>query len=368
MTGDPLLFRPLRVGRMNLQHRIAMAPLTRYRADASHVHHDLAVEYYAQRACAPGTLLITEATFIDPLAGGFTHAPGCYNVEQVEAWKRIVEEVHKKGSFVYLQLWALGRAADPEVLRQESEGAEVVSASDIPFEGGAKPRPLSEREIQDYVSYYARAAELFVNEAGGDGVEIHNANGYLLDQFLQTNSNQRTDAYGGSVENRARFPLEVARAVVDAVGADRVGVRISPFSSFQNMKMPTTKEIKDTSGYFVEELKKLEVAYLHSVEARFSEKGHAIVEAAEGENLDFIHDIWAPRPLLLAGGFTADTAHETTERHSNVVVAFGRYFISNPDLVRRIKEDIPFAAYDRATFYTKGADKFEGYTDYPFAR
>ncbi|TKA58518.1 hypothetical protein B0A53_00259 [Rhodotorula sp. CCFEE 5036] len=367
MTADPLLFRPMRVGRMTLKHRIAMAPLTRYRADERHVHHDLAVEYYGQRACCAGSLLITEATFIDPVAGGYTHAPGCYNAAQVAAWKKIVDEVHAKGSFIYLQLWALGRAAKPEVLQEES-AADVVSASDIPLEGGATPRPLRREEIQDYVTYYARAAKMFVEDAGGDGVEIHNANGYLLDQFLQTNTNHRTDEYGGSVENRARFPLEVAQAVVEAVGADRVGIRISPFSTFQEMKMPTTAEIKATFGYFVEELAKRhpDLAYLHSVEARFSETGHKIVDVPEGENLDFIHAIWAPRPLLLAGGFTADTAYDTAEQHSNVVIAFGRYWISNPDLVRRIKEDLPFTPYDRSTFYTKGADKYKGYTDYPF--
>ena len=147
MTADPLLFRPIRVGRMSLKHRIAMAPLTRYRADEKHVHHDLAVEYYGQRACCAGSLLITEATFIDPGAGGYTHAPGCYNAAQVAAWKKIVDEVHAKGSFIYLQLWALGRAAKPEVLQEES-AADVVSASDIPLEGGATPRPLRKEEIQ----------------------------------------------------------------------------------------------------------------------------------------------------------------------------------------------------------------------------
>ncbi|GAA5871330.1 hypothetical protein JCM3774_000912 [Rhodotorula dairenensis] len=356
MTGDPLLFRPFRVGRMELGHRIAMAPLTRYRADDQHVHHDLAVEYYGQRACEPGrTLLITEATFIDPVAGGYTHAPGCCNAEQVAAWKKIVDEVHAKGSFICLQLWALGRAANPDVLRAES-GAEVVSASDIPLAGGATPRPLTKEEIQDYVGYYAHAARLFVEEAGGDGVEIHNANGYLLDQFLQSVSNNRTDEYGGSIENRARFPLEVARAVTEAVGPDRVGIRISPFSTFQGMKMPTTAEIKATFGYFVQELanRHPDLAYLHSVEARFSETAHQVVAPTAGEDLNFIivdneknvarqHDIWYPRPLLLAGGFSADSAYETAEQYPNVVIAFGRFFISNPDLVRRIKEDLPFA-------------------------
>lgn len=198
MAANSDLFKPLRVGKMDLKHRLAMAPLTRFRADSDHVHHEIAAEYYGQRACEPGTLLITEATFIDPLAGGYPNVPACVTPEQIAGWKKVVEEVHvsragthiarnradrltkppcfsrlqRKGSFIYLQLWALGRAADADCLRKESN-ADVVSASDIPFEGGAKPRPLTKSEIQDYVRYFARTAKAFVEEAGGDGVEIH---------------------------------------------------------------------------------------------------------------------------------------------------------------------------------------------------
>ncbi|KWU44494.1 NADH:flavin oxidoreductase/NADH oxidase [Rhodotorula sp. JG-1b] len=366
MASSSALFQPIRVGRMDLKHRLAMAPLTRFRADEHHVHQDLAVEYYGQRASEPGTLLITEATFIDPVAGGYPNVPGCFNADQVAGWKKVVDEVHRKGSFIYLQLWALGRAADPSNLKKEAN-ADVVSASDIPFEGGAKPRPLSKQEIQDYVNYYARAAKLFVEEAGGDGVEIHNANGYLLDQFLQSVSNNRTDEYGGSIENRARFPLEVARAVTDAVGADRVGIRLSPYSSFQGMKMKTTQGIKETFSYFVEQLRQRhpEMAYVHAVESRIA--GNATVDVDDAETLDFLHDIWAPRPFLIAGGFDAETAPVAADKYSNTVVVMGRYFISNPDLVRRIREGIPLTKYNRDTFYLYGPDKKEGYTDYPFA-
>ncbi|GAA5871333.1 hypothetical protein JCM3774_000913 [Rhodotorula dairenensis] len=366
MSATSALFQPLRVGRMELKHRLAMAPLTRFRADQNHVHQDIAVEYYGQRASEPGTLLITEATFIDPVAGGYPNVPGIFTAEQVAGWKKVVDEVHRKGSFIYLQLWALGRAADPNNLKKEAN-ADVVSASDIPFEGGAKPRPLSKAEIQDYVNYYARAAKLFVEEAGGDGVEIHNANGYLLDQFLQSVSNNRTDEYGGSIENRARFPLEVARAVTEAVGPDRVGIRLSPYSSFQGMKMKTTQEIKETFSYFVEQLRQRhpELAYIHAVESRIA--GNTTVDVDEAENLDFLHDMWAPRPFLIAGGFDAETAPVAADKFSNTVVVIGRYFISNPDLVRRIREGIPLTKYNRDTFYLYGPDKKEGYTDYPFA-
>ncbi|BGP25260.1 hypothetical protein JCM10295v2_004183 [Rhodotorula toruloides] len=375
-AASSVLFRPIKVGRLELKQRLAMAPLTRFRADAQHVHQQPAVEYYGQRASAPGTLVITEATFIDPKAGGYPNVPGCYNQEQVAAWKKVVDEVHSKGSFIYLQLWALGRAADPGNLKKEFN-ADVVSASDVPFEGGAKPRALTKEEIQDYIGYYARAAKLFVEEAGGDGVEIHNANGelilhelglgYLLDQFLQTNSNKRTDEYGGSLENRARFPLEVAKAVSDAVGADRVGIRLSPYSTFQGMKMPDIKDIKETFSYFVTELRQRhpDFAYIHAVESRIA--GNTTIEAAKDENLDFLYEIWTPRPFLIAGGFKPDTAVTAAEHYANSVVVFGRYFISNPDLVKRIKEGIELTEYNRETFYLYGPDKTEGYTDYPFA-
>ncbi|GJN91149.1 hypothetical protein Rhopal_004167-T1 [Rhodotorula paludigena] len=365
MASTSNLFKPVKVGRHMLEHRLAMAPLTRFRADASHVHHDVAATYYEQRGSAPGTLLITEATIIDPKAGIYRYAPGIYTPEQVAGWKKVVEAVHAKGSHIYLQLWALGRAADPEALKEET-GEEVQSASDIAFEGGAKPRPLTKEEIKDYVSYYARAAKLFVEEAGGDGVEIHNANGYLLDQFLQTTSNARTDEYGGSVENRARFPLEVAAAVTGAVGADRVGIRLSPWSTFQGMKMPTD-DVKETFSYFVRQLveRHPDLAYIHAVESRVA--GNATIDASEQETLDFLHEIWAPRPFIIAGGFDAESAPVAADHDENTLVALGRYAISNPDFVRRIRDGIPLAPYNRDTFYLQGPEKTEGYTDYPFA-
>ncbi|BGP56253.1 hypothetical protein JCM8202v2_003867 [Rhodotorula sphaerocarpa] len=351
------LFAPIKVGRMELKHRLAMAPLTRFRADENHVHHEIAQTYYGQRACEPGTLIITEAT---------PHVPGCSTPEQVAGWKKIVDEVHARGSKIYLQAWSLGRVASAEQLEKESNSW-VVGASDIPSEGGAKPRPMTKEQIQDYVNYYARCAKLFVEEAGGDGIEIHNANGYLLDQFLQSVSNNRTDEYGGSIENRARFPLEVAKAVCDAIGADRVGIRLSPYSSFQDMKMKSIEEIKETFSYFVKELRDRhpEMAYIHCVESRIA--GNTTVDADQAETLDFLHDIWAPRPFLIAGGFDAESAPKAADKYENTVVVVGRYFISNPDLVRRVREGIPLAPYNRDTFYLYGPDKTEGYTDYDFA-
>ncbi|GAA5978845.1 hypothetical protein JCM5350_004842 [Sporobolomyces pararoseus] len=366
MAANSVLFEPLTVGDIKLSNRLALAPLTRFRNSDSHAPQAPSAEYYAQRASYPGTLLITEATFIDSKAGSYKNAPGIFTDEQIEGWKKVVEAVHAKGSHVYLQLWALGRAADPEVLKNET-GSDVVSASDVPFEGGAKPRALSKEEIAEYVQFYARAAKNFVEKAGGDGVEIHGANGYLIDQFLQSNSNKRTDEFGGSIENRTRFPLQVVDAVVEAVGAKKAGIRLSPFSTFQGMKMDSLQDIHDTFSYFVTQIKERhpDFAYIHAVESRIG--GNTDVPADEKETLDFLYDIWSPRPFLVAGGFKQDTARSTAEKYKNSVIVFGRLFISNPDLVERVKQGVPFADYDRDTFYKLGPKETHGYTDYPTA-
>ncbi|KPV77739.1 uncharacterized protein RHOBADRAFT_31282 [Rhodotorula graminis WP1] len=367
MAANTVLFEPLKLGRLELSSRIVMAPLTRYRADDQHVHHEHAVEYYAQRASYPGTLLITEATYVSQKAGGQSNAPGCYTDEQVAAWKRIVDAVHAKGSYIYLQLWALGRAAEADELKKDA-GEEVHSASDVAFEGGDKPRPLTKQEIQDYVAAYAYTAKRFVEEAGGDGCEVHGANGkYSSLSFIQTNSNKRTDEYGGSVENRCRFPLDVMRAVTDAIGADRTGIRLSPWSKFQGMKMDRTDDIKETFSYLVTELRQRhpDLAYVHGIESRVA--GNETVDVSYDEQLDFIHDIWAPRTFLQAGGFTPDTAVDAARKYENTAIVFGRLFLSTPDIVRRIKDGIELNKPDRDTFYVKGPNETKGYTDYPFA-
>ncbi|GAA5896435.1 hypothetical protein JCM6882_001012 [Rhodosporidiobolus microsporus] len=366
VSSNAAIFKPLKVGRMELSNRIAMAPLTRFRANERHEPQDVHAEYYSQRGSTPGTLLITEATFIDGRAGVYTGAPGLFTLEQVAGWKKVVDAVHARGSYLVLQLWALGRAADAGALRKEYD-ADVVSASDVPFEGGATPRPLTKAEIQDYIHYYARAAKLFIEEAGGDAVEIHGANGYLLDQFLQTNSNKRTDEYGGSVENRARFPLEVVRAVTEAVGEDRVGIRLSPYSKFQGMKMDTLEEIHETFSYVVDKIRTRHpnFAFIHAVESRIA--GNTTIEADKAESLDFLRNIWAPKPFFVAGGFDGEHGPEVAEQYENNVVVYGRHFISNPDLVERLRQNIPLTKYDRDTFYLIGPHETRGYTDYPFA-
>jgi NADPH2 dehydrogenase len=239
-AGSSKLFEPLQLGNVTLSHRVTLAPLTRFRANKAHVHSDLAVEYYSQRGRSiPGTLLITEATYIAARGGGADYVPGVWSDAQVEAWKKVADAVHKDGSYIFMQIWALGRAGYPNVLAAEDPNLPYVSSSDVPLSNrpatDPAPRPLTIAEIKEYVQLFGEAAYNAVHRAGFDGVEIHGAHGYLVDQFLQDLCNKRVDEYGGSVENRSRFALEVVDEVVKRVGAERVGIRISPWSTFQGM-------------------------------------------------------------------------------------------------------------------------------------
>ena len=360
---SPKLFEPIHVGTVPLSHHIVMAPLTRYRANDAHVHTSLATEYYSQRASFPGTLLITEATLISPRASGYANAPAIHNKDQIAAWKNVTDAVHKKGSYIFCQLWALGRAAHPEIVRKEAGEKWFASSSAVPMEAGTEaPRPLEEEDIWDFVAEYAQAAKNAI-EAGFDGVEIHGANGYLVDQFIQDNVNKRTDAWGGSVENRSRFALEVAKAVVAAVGPEKVGIRLSPFSPFQGMKM--ADPIPQFS-HLIAGLAELNLAYLHLVESRVT--GNADIESTE--KVDPLLKIWGKtRPVLLAGGFQPDSAKRAVEEEYagyKVLVVFGRHFIANPDLPFRIEKGIALTRYDRNTFYNTGSP--EGYITYPFSK
>ncbi|KAK4944981.1 hypothetical protein LTR10_015658 [Elasticomyces elasticus] len=356
------LFKPLKLGQHELSNRLAMAPLTRFRADDDHVQLDFVKEYYTQRACVPGTLLITEATFITPQAGGFPNVPGIYNDAQIQAWKKIVDSVHEAGGIIYMQLWALGRAAGEDQKKKEGTG-DVVSSSDVPMaDNSPAPRPLTEDEIQQYIKDYATAAKNAVEGAGFDGVEIHGANGYLIDQFTQDVCNKRTDSWGGSIENRCKFGIEVSKAVVDAVGADKTGIRLSPWSVFQGMR---EEDPIPTFSHLTKELKKLKLAYIHLVESRIS--GNADVESTE--KIDPFIDIWGETsPILIAGGFKPDSTHRAVEeeyKDKDIIIVFGRYFISTPDLVYRLQKGIELTEYDRETFYNAKSRK--GYTDYPFS-
>ncbi|KAK7518565.1 NADPH dehydrogenase [Phyllosticta citriasiana] len=363
MAANSKLFTPIKVGSIQLEHRIAMAPLTRFRADDDHAPLPMVAEYYSQRGSVPGTLLITEASYISKRAGGYPNAPGLYTDEQLAAWKRVTDAVHAKRSKIFVQLWALGRAANPQVLEQEGVKDGFVSSSATPMNSESPtPRALTEDEIESYIHDYAQAAKDAVEKAGFDGVEIHAANGYLIDQFFQDNCNQRTDKWGGSVENRARFGLEVAKAVVKAVGADKTGIRLSPWSTFQGMRMV---DPVPQFTHIIKGLKELNLAYLHLVESRVS--GNAEVEASD--RLDFALQAWGrEKAAFIAGGLTAASAKKTVDEdypEYNIGVVFGRYFISTPDLVFRVYKGLEFNKYNRDTFYNAKSEV--GYIDYPIS-
>lgn len=354
------LFEPLRVGRMELSNRVTLAPLTRFRNDDDHVPLPFVKEYYSQRASTPGTLLITEATLISPRAGGYNNVPGIWNEAQITGWKEVTDAVHAKGSYIYMQLWALGRVAMPDVLK--AQNLDVVSSSDIPTDQNSQtPRALTESEIQDYIGDYTQAAKNAI-AAGFDGVEIHAANGYLIDQFIQDTANKRTDRYGGSVENRARFAVEVTRSVTEAIGADRTGIRFSPFSTFQAMKMENPIP---QFTYLAEQMKTFKLAYTHLVEARIA--GNDDIEAEE--NLEFFLKAYDnASPVVLAGGFKPESARHAVDvqyKDYDTLVAFGRSYIANPDLPFRVKNELPLTPYDRAMFY-RFKDPI-GYIDYEFS-
>ncbi|KAL5532379.1 hypothetical protein ACEPAF_5949 [Sanghuangporus sanghuang] len=371
------LFQPIKVGNLQLSHRIVLAPLTRFRADDAHVPTDIMTEYYAQRASVPGTLLITEATPVAAKAAGQPNTPGIWNDAQIEGWKKVVDAVHAQGSFIYMQIWATGRAAYPDNLAlpdcPENPGGPYpyVSSSAVPLpdrKDAAVPRALTHEEILEYIGLFGQAAHNAVHCAGFDGVEIHGAHGYLVDQFTQNTCNERTDQWGGSVENRCRLPLEVIRSVVSAVGEERTAIRLSPFNTFQGMRM---KHPEPTFAYLVSRIRAAysRFSYIHVVEPRIA--GSTEREALEGESNDFLRAIWKGPDseknhsvYFSAGGYDVEGAIKDAEEKGDLIV-FGRHYISNPDLPARIKKEIALAPYDRTTFYTLASPK--GYVDYTFA-
>ncbi|KAG2346469.1 FMN-linked oxidoreductase [Suillus weaverae] len=361
----PTLFTPIKVGHMSISHRIVLAPLTRVRAYPTHVPGPHAATYYAQRASVPGTLLVSEATFISQAAGGGDFVPGIYTQEHVEGWKRVTDAVHEKGSFIFCQLWAPGRAAAPDALAKENNSP-LVSASPIPLSTRPTviPHALTEPEIKSYITTFATSARNAI-AAGFDGVELHGANGYLIDQFLQEVSNTREDGWGGSIEKRARFAIEVVAALVKEVGAERVSIRLSPWSPFQDMGLP---DPKPQFSYLVSQLRKYDLAYLHVIESRIG--GNIDVDAPPQSSNDFLREIWCKEGkngvFISAGGYTRQTAIETVQEQGGMI-AFGRLYIPNPDLPVRLIYDLPLAKPVRATFYLAGDLTEGGYTDFPAA-
>ncbi len=366
--STPKLFTPVQIGPTKLGHRVVMAPLTRSRSEQpGNVPGKLMQEYYTQRV-SEGGLIISEATSISISGRGWFGAPGLYTDEQVAGWKNITNAVHAKGGLMFSQLWHVGRSSHISM----TNGAKPVAPSVVPDywekatpsistpTGWDKPSPhraLETAEISAIVEDYRKAAER-AKIAGFDGVEIHAANGYLVDEFLQDGSNKRTDKYGGSIENRARFLLEIVEALTSVWGAGHVGVRIGPSGTWNSMSDSNPAEHFD---YIAEHLNQFELAYLHIVEPRV--KGNVLI--AEGQApvaAARLRKIFKGK-IIAAGGFEPETAKEIIEKGDADLVAFGRHFISNPDLPKRIKLGLPLTAYDRKTFYTFD---FQGYTDYPF--
>ncbi len=351
------LFSPLNVGRYTLKNRIVMAPLTRCRAVNDHIPNDLMATYYAQRASAG--LIITEATHVSAMGIGYPCTPGIHTQEQIEGWKTVTKAVHDEGGRIFLQIWHVGRVSHSSFL----EGKLPVSASSVAPQGehftfeGMKPfetpRALEVDEIQEIVKEFTQAAKNAI-EAGFDGVEIHGANGYLIDQFLRDGTNKRDDAYGGSVENRFRFLREVVESVTDAIGNDRVGVRLAPSGTFNDM---SDSDPQAHFSYICDQLNRYDLAYLHIVDALEGDIRHG----ANVVELSSLRDAYNG-VLITCGEYDKARAERVIEHHLADAVAFGTLFISNPDLPHRFETDAPLNQPDQSTYYTQDA---KGYTDYP---
>ena len=369
ITTTRKLFTPINLGAIQLGHRVVMAPLTRSRSTLpGNVPNDLMAEYYGQRASSGG-LIIGEATNISASSRGWLGAPGLFTDEQGAGWRKVIDAVHAKGGKMIGQLWHTGRASHIDI-----SGTQPVSASVNPSywqnpghlvsapSGWVQPSPhraLAIDEIPGIIEDYRKAAQR-AKDAGFDGIELHAANGYLIDQFLQDNSNHRTDQYGGSIENRARLLLEVVAALVSVWGDGRVAVRIGPAGKWNDMNDSNPNAL---FFYVAEQLNRFNLAYLHIVEPRV--KGNVVVAEGQGAiAAEQLRKIFKGN-IVAAGGFEPDTAEAIVKTGNAEAVAFGRHFISNPDLPLRIKEKVPLTPYDRNTFYTFDA---RGYIDYaPYA-
>ncbi len=355
--SEPLLFQPYQLGEITLANRVVMAPLTRNRAAAGLVPSPFAAEYYAQRASAG--LIIAEATQVSAQAQGYQDTPGIYSDEQVAGWRKVTDAVHARGGRIFLQIWHTGRVSNvavqpgglapvaPSAIRAEAKTFVGNTFADV-----SEPRALRLDEIPGIVADFRHAAANAIR-AGFDGVEVHGANGYLLEQFAKDGANQRTDAYGGSIANRARLLLEVTAAVAEEIGAARTGVRISPVSPANGITDSDPQALYD---HIVAGLAKIGPVYLH------------VIEGATGGPRDVAPFDYGVLRKLFGGtyiannGYGGETAEQALESGAADLIAFGHDYVANPDLVERLKAGVPFAQLNRATLYGGGA---EGYTDYP---
>jgi N-ethylmaleimide reductase len=358
-----LLFQPLQLGSISLKNRIVMAPMTRARASQpGNVPHNMMAEYYAQRATAG--LIVTEGTQISALGQGYAWTPGIYTSEQINGWQKVTEAVHHKGGVIFAQLWHVGRVSHPDNIGGEQPiSSSAIKAENVKvfidngtdengFVDVVEPRAMTTADIKQVVEEYRQAA-LNAIEAGFDGIELHSANGYLINQFIDSEANNRTDQYGGSIENRLRFLGDVVGAMVDAIGAERVGVRLAPFTSLNGTVDATPIETYTAAAVLLNTYK---IAYLHIAEVDWDDAPdtpqafkHAVREAYQGV-------------LIYAGRYHAEKAEKAITEGVADMIAFGRSFVANPDLPNRIKEGYPLASPDPDTLFG-GAQK--GLTDYP---
>jgi N-ethylmaleimide reductase len=353
-----LLFSKATLGSLTLQNHMVMSPLTRSRATGN-VPNDLMVEYYSQRASAG--LIITEGTSPSPNGLGYARIPGIFSNEQVAGWKKVADAVHAKGAKMFMQMMHTGRIGHPLNL---PKGAKVLAPSAVRAAGqmytdaeGLKDHPTPEAMTEaDIMAAQAEFVNAAINavKAGFDGIELHGANGYLLEQFIRPNSNTRTDRYGGGIENRARFVLEVAAATIAAIGADKVGIRLSPFGVFNDM--PLYPEMEADYAYLAGKLNDLGLVYIHLVD--HSSQGAPIVP----DSMKATFRKTFKRSLILSGGYDLARAESDLAARKADLIAFGKAFLANPDLVERWKAQAALNAFDASTFYTPGA---KGYTDYP---
>ena len=356
------LFAPTKLGEIELNNRIVMAPMTRSRA-IGNIPNKIMAEFYKQRSTAG--LIITEGTSPSPNGLGYSRIPGCFSIEQVEGWKLVTTAVHRNGGKIFLQLMHTGRISHTLNL---PEGAQIIAPSAIQANGqmwtDSKqmqdfpiPKAMDDDDILLTITEFAAAAQHAI-DAGFDGVEVHGANGYLLEQFISPVSNVRTDKYGGSIENRCRFVLEVVTAVAESIGADKTGIRLSPYGV--NGDMPHYPEIDETYTYLSEELNKLGIVYLHLVD-------HSAMGAPEVPlEIKKVIRTRFKNTLILSGGYDFKRAEADVESGFADLIAFGRPFINNPDLVTRMEKKIPLSQVLKMDlFYTPGE---EGYTDYPVSR
>jgi N-ethylmaleimide reductase len=349
------LFEPVKIGNIELKNRLGMAPMTRSRALPDGTPSDLAAEYYGQRASVG--LIISEGTQPSDDGQGYSNTPGIYTESHIEGWKKVTSKVHNEGGRIFVQLMHVGRVSHPDNTphhRQAVAPSAIAPNIEIFTAQGMKeiptPRALSEGEIKDVINEFRLAARAAV-EAGADGVEIHGANGYLIQQFLSENANQRQDAYGGTIENRSRFAIEVAKAVVNEIGPERTGIRFSPQGTLNGIEEGETSS--EMYRYLISELDKLNLAYLH------------IMHFGNESLLQDIRQHWSQALLVNRAGRTLDQLTIDLDNELADVITVGTWMIANPDFVERLKLDAPLNTPDKNTIYAGGA---EGYIDYPFLK